>query len=369
MRSKVDSVLHDPRIGKRQILARPTVRQKMAREGSTKNLNTAKIGKNDEFYTLLTDIEKEVRHYATHFKGKVVLCNCDDPRVSNFFRYFLNNFEKLGLKELIATSYQNDQPDLFTQYKSARGIFFRYKGEQKGARLPDPQRIKPLQLKLDGDFRSAECLRLLKKADIVVTNPPFSLFREYVAQLIDNEKQFLIVGNWNAITYKDIFKLIKENKMWIGVNSNRNFTGFIVPPHYPLLGTEARVDENGNRIISTNVTCWFTNLDLKKRHEELLLYKKYDAREFPRYDNYNAIEVSRTSDIPVDYDGIMGVPVTFLKSYNPEQFDIIGSDYEVKQGLLPELIRRGWTGKVDRAYCNGKRLFARILIKARKRPS
>ncbi|MGB6348072.1 MAG: adenine-specific methyltransferase EcoRI family protein [Methyloceanibacter sp.] len=306
-----------------------------------------------------------MRHYTGHFRNKTVLCNCDDPRVSHFFKYFLNNFEKLGLKELITTCYRNDNPDLFSQHRLDRGIYLKYCGEQKGRRLPDPAKVKPRDLKADGDFRSEECVNLLMKADIVVTNPPFSLFREYVAQLVEYGKQFVIIGNWNAITYKDVFKLIKENKLWIGVNSNRNFSGFIVPKHYPLHGTEARVDENGNRIISTNSTCWFTNIDLKKRHEELILYKTYDPREFPTYDNYDAIEVSKTADIPMDFDGVMGVPITFLKYYNPEQFEIVGSDYEVKQGLLPGIIRQGWTGKTDRSYINGKRMFARILIRSR----
>jgi hypothetical protein len=338
---------------------------KKAREGSVKYLNTAKSGKNDEFYTILSDIEKELRHYTRHFKNKTVLCNCDDPRVSCFFKYFLNNFERLALKELVTTCYQNDKPDLFSQHKSDKGIYFNYRGEQKDKRLPDPAKVKPRDLKGDGDFRSEECVNLLKQADIVVTNPPFSLFREYVAQLVEYGKKFLIIGNWNAITYKDVFKLIKEDKLWIGVNSNRNFSGFIVPKHYPLHGTEARVDENGNRIISTNITCWFTNIDVKKRHEELILYKTYNPREFPKYDNYDAIEVSKTADIPMDFEGVMGVPVTFLKYYNSEQFEIVGSDYEVKQGLLPGLIRRGWTGKTDRGYVKGKRLFARILIRRR----
>jgi len=337
----------------------------MAREGAAKYLNTAKSGKNDEFYTILSDIEKEMRHYTVHFKNKTVLCNCDDPRVSNFFRYFLNNFEKLRLKGLITTCYRNDKPDLFSQHKMDRGIYLEYSGEQKDRRLPDPKKVEPRNLKADGDFRSEECIHLLEKADIVVTNPPFSLFREYLAQLVEHRKQFLIIGNWNAITYRDVFRLIKEDKLWIGVNSNRNFSGFIVPKHYPLHGTEARVDEDGNRIISTNVTCWFTNIDLKKRHEELILYKTYNQREFPRYDNYDAIEVSKTADIPIDFNGVMGVPITFLKYYNPKQFEIVGSDYEVKQGLLRGIVRRGWTGKTDRAYLNGKRLFARILIRRR----
>ena len=330
----------------------------MAREGSVKYLNTAKSGKNDEFYTILSDIEKELRHYTRHFTNKTVLCNCDDPRVSNFFKYFLNNFEKLGLKELITTCYQNDKPDLFSQHKSDKGIYFKYRGEQKDKRLPDPAKVKPCDLKGDGDFRSEECINLLKEADIVVTNPPFSLFREYVAQLVEYGKKFLIIGNWNAITYKDVFMLIKEDKLWIGVNSNRNFSGFIVPKHYPLHGTEARIDENGNRIISTNITCWFTNIDLKKRHEDLTLYKTYNPREFPKYDNYDAIEVSKTADIPMDYKGVMGVPVTFLDKYNPEQFEIIGSNRGIDQDP------NGIYGRGS--YLNGKETFKRLFIRNKR---
>jgi len=331
----------------------------MAREGSVRYLNTAKSGKNDEFYTILSDIEKELRHYTTHFRNKTVLCNCDDPRVSNFFKFFLNSFEKLHLKELITTCYQNDKPDLFSQHKSDKGIYFRYCGEQKGKRLPDASKVKPRDLEGDGDFRSPECIGLLKEADVVVTNPPFSLFRDYVAQLVEYQKRFLIIGTWNAITYKNIFKLIKDNKLWIGVNSNRNFSGFIVPAHYPLSGTEARVDENGNRIISTNVTCWFTNIDIKKRHEDLILYKAYSPREFPKYDNYDAIEVSKTADIPMDYRGVMGVPVTFLDKYNPDQFEIIGSNRGIDQDP------NGIYGRGS--YLNGKETFKRLFIR-NKRP-
>ena len=341
---------------------------KMARKGSVKYLQTAKSDKNDEFYTILSDIERELRHYKKHFKNKVVLCNCDDPRVSNFFVYFSMNFGQLGLKKLVTTCYKNQNADLFSEHKSEKAIYLEYAGGKKPKQnVPDPDKIGIQHLKSDGDFRSEECIELLKQTDIVVTNPPFSLFREYVAQLVEYGKEFLIVGSWAAITYKEIFKLMKEDKLWIGVNSNRQFSGFIVPKHYPLHGTEARVDEHGNRIVSTNTTCWFTNIDLKKRHEDLILFKPYNPQEFPEYDNYEAIEVSKTADIPVDYEGVMGVPVTFLKYYNPAQFEIVGSDYEVKQGLLPELIKPDWTGKTDRAYLNGKRLFARILIRKRGR--
>lgn len=281
------------------------------RIGNT-HLQRANKSKNDEFYTQLSDVEKEVRHYKEHFKGKVVFCNCDDPHISNFFHYFSHNFEQLGLKKLITTCYKNQNPGLFSEHNSERAIYLEYNGDKDGNKVPDPKEIGIKQFKGDGDFRSEECIELLKQADIVVTNPPFSLFRDYVTQLVKYEKKFLSVGTWNAITYKEIFKLIKDDKVWLGVNSNRNFSGFIVPDHYPLHGTEARIDENGNKIISSNNTCWFTNLDIQKRHEDLILYKTYNPKEYPTYDNYDAIEVSKTKDIPMDYAGAMGVPITFL---------------------------------------------------------
>ena len=297
---------------------------RMARQGSAKYLNKAKAEKNDEFYTILADIERELRHYKKHFKNKVVFCNCDDPRVSNFFHYFSYNFEQMRLKKLITTCYKNQNADLFSQHKSERAIYLEYTGDKNKNNVPDPEEIGIKQLKGDGDFRSQECIELLKESDIVATNPPFSLFREYLAQLVEYEKQFLIVGTWNAVTYKDIFKLIKKNKVWIGINSNRNFSGFIIPKHYSLHGTEARVDENGNRIVSTNNTCWFTNLDNAKRHDKLILYKTYNSRDYPTYENYKAIEVGQTNDIPMDYKGIMGVPITFMNKYNPDHFEIVG---------------------------------------------
>lgn len=295
----------------------------MARKGSIKNLQKARNEKNDEFYTILADIERELRYYKKHFKNKVVLCNCDDPRVSNFFHYFSYNFEALGLKKLIATCYKNQNADLFSEHTSERAIYLEYTGDKNANNIPDPNEIGIEHLKGDGDFRSKECIELLKQSDIVVTNPPFSLFREYVTQLIDYNKKFLIVGTWNAISYKEIFKLIKENKVWMGIHSNRNFSGFIVPKHYNLYGTEARLDENGNRVISTNNTCWFTNLDIAKRHEELILFKTYNEEEYPKYLNYDAINVDVTKDIPCDYEGLMGVPITFMDKYNPDQFEIV----------------------------------------------
>lgn len=338
----------------------------MARVATNKFLQEAKNEKNDEFYTILSDIEREVRHYKRHFKNKVIFCNCDDPRVSNFFHYFSYNFENLGLKKLVTTCYKNQNRDLFSDHKSEKAIWLEYNGDRNDDRVPNPEEIGIHHLQGDGDFRSKESIELLKQADIVVTNPPFSLFREYVTQLIKYDKKFLIVGNWNAITYKEVFKPIKEDKLWLGINSNRNFSGFIVPKHYSLHGTEARIDENGNRIVSTNNTCWFTNLDITKRHEELILYKKYDPKLYPTYDNYKAIEVSRVVDIPDDYKGVMGVPITFIDKYNPEQFEIIGSDNEVKEGLLPDVVNPNWNGKIDRAYIGGKRMYARLLIKLKK---
>jgi len=310
-----------------------------------RSLHAARASKQDEFYTQLSDIEKELRHYAKHFKGKTVLCNCDDPRVSNFFKYFLNKFEELGLRRLITTLYKNDQPDLFSQNKSAKGIYFEYSGEQKGKRLPDPARIKPRQLKGDGDFRSEECIDLLRQADIVVTNPPFSLFRQYVSQLAESGKQFLIVGNQNAITYKEIFPLIMRGRMWLGYNCGD--MAFQVPDHYEARGTRYWVDAGGQKWRSMGNACWITNLDIAKRHEDIILYKKYNHEAYQSYDNYDAIEVGRAVDIPADYDGVMGVPLTFLDRHNPDQFEIVGvtqswSDGRVKK--YPPQIQVGADG-------------------------
>ena len=338
----------------------------MARIATNKLLISAKTQKNDEFYTILADIEREVKHYKKHFKNKSVFCNCDDPRISNFFHYFSYNFEQLGLKKLITTCYKNQDVDLFSRHKSEKAIYLEYTGDKNGNNVPDPAEIGIRQLKGDGDFRSPECIELLKQADIVVTNPPFSLFREYISQLVANDKKFLIVGNWNAITYKEVFKLIKEDKLWLGINSNRNFSGFIVPSHYSMHGTEARIDEKGNKVVSTNNTCWFTNLDIAKRHEDLILCKTYNKKDYPKYDNYDAINVNKTNDIPMDYGGIMGVPITFLDKYNPAQFEIIGSDFEVKDGLLPQVVNPKWKGKIDRGYINGERLYSRLLIRNKR---
>ena len=286
------------------------------------NLTQAKKAKQDEFYTELTDIERELSHYKEHFRGKTVLCNCDDPYVSNFFRYFAYNFEHLGLKRLITTCYKNQYADLFSTNKADRAIWLEYLGDKNGDRIPSPDEIGIHHFKGDGDFRSAECIELLKQADIVVTIPPFSLFREYVAQLIEYDKKFLIIGNQNAITYKEIFPLIMNNKIWLGCKSGD--MSFKVPADSEPRATRYWQDETGQKWRSMGNICWFTNLDHKKRHEELILYKTYNPEDYPKYDNYNAINVNKVADIPCDYEGVMGVPITFLDKYNPEQFEIVG---------------------------------------------
>lgn len=291
-------------------------------------LQKAKKQKNDEFYTQLADIESELQYYESYFKGKVVYCNCDNPHISNFFKYFVSNFKALGIKKIIAACYNENK----------HGFFFEYTGTELVNE--DPKTAKVTYFKGDGDFRSAESIGLLKQSDIVVTNPPFSLFREYVEQLISYDKQFLIIGNINAITYKEIFKLIQDNKAWLGVNLGRGISGFIVPTHYELYGTETKVDKSGNKIISTNNCLWLTNLDNFIRHKEILLTKSYcgNEQEYPKYDNYDAINVNRTKNIPKDYFGYMGVPITFLHKFNCNQFEIIkfrkgddGKDLSIKR--------------------------------------
>lgn len=325
----------------------------IAEKTLNRTLHIAKSSKKDEFYTQLSDIESELKHYKEHFKNKVVFCNCDDPRVSNFFHYFSYNFENLGLKKLVTTCYKNQEKDLFGIEESENAVFLEYTGDKNGNNIPDAEEIGVKPLKGDGDFRSKESIDLLKQADIVVTNPPFSLFREYVDQLVKYEKKFLIIGNINAITYKEIFKLIKENKAWLGINMGRGISGFIVPDHYELYGTETNIDSFGNRIISPNNCLWLTNLDTFKRHEDINLTKTYYGNEieYPKYDNYDAINVNKTQDIPMDYDGFMGVPITFLHKYNPEQFELIK-------------FRKG-NDERDLSI-NGKCPYFRIIIKNRR---
>ena len=295
----------------------------MARNATNKLLQQAKRLKSDEFYTQLCDIESELRHYKPHFKNKTVFCNCDDPRLSNFFRYFAINFEELQLKAVLTSCYKEQPNSIFAEESSESGFFFEYTNSE----IEKSQLNSPIVTPFNGsgDFRSNENIELLKRSDIVVTNPPFSLFREYVEQLVKHNKKFLIIGNVNAITYKEIFALIQANKAWLGINLGRGVSGFIVPEHYELYGTEARIDENGNRIISPNNCLWLTNLDTFKRHEDIQLKKKYhgNEHEYPKYDNYDGINVNRTEDIPSDYTGAMGVPITFLHKFNPDQFELI----------------------------------------------
>ena len=291
---------------------------------ANKNLNKAKEAKKDEFYTQLEDINNELRHYREHFRGKTVLCNCDDPRVSNFFKYFAYNFEFLGLKKLIATCYKSQDVNLFSEGTSERAVYLVYEGDKNGNNIPDDEEIEVLPLKGDGDFRSEECIAFLKEADIVVTNPPFSLFREYVAQLIKYDKKFLIIGNINAVSTKYIFPLIMNGLMWLGASIHSGDRKFWVPDDYELDAAGCGIDETGRKYIRVKGVRWFTNLDYKERHEDLILYKNYSQELYPTFDNFNAIEVGKTEDIPLDYDGIMGVPITFLDKFNPDQFEILG---------------------------------------------
>lgn len=283
-------------------------------------LGKAKKAKKDEFYTQLTDIEKELRHYTEHFRGKTVLCNCDDPKVSNFFVFFVRFFHELGLKRLITTCYKNNQPDLFSQNDCEQAVWLDYRGGDDNN--PDVTKVAATAMPLrgDGDFRSTECIELLKEADIVVTNPPFSLFREYVAQLIKYDKKFLIVGHQNALKYKEIFPLIKDNKIWLGYGFNGG-AGHFINHHYEDYASAGNHIEGMIRV--SGVT-WYTNLEHKKRYEFLDLYKTYNPDEYPKFENFDAINVNKTSDIPMDYDGMMGVPITFMDKYNPNQFEIIG---------------------------------------------
>lgn len=291
----------------------------MANENSA--LHLAKRNKKDEFYTQISDIEREMRHYRKHFKGAVVYCNCDDPYVSAFFEYFTKNFEFLGLKKLITTCYKNQRFDLFSQNDAEQAIKLEYTGGAPNS-LPTADDIGVTPLKGDGDFRSQECIEILNEADIVITNPPFSLFSQYVGQLAACDKKFIIIGHQNAITYKDVFPLIKENRMWLGYGFKRNMAHFIAP-HYEDTASDA---DHREGMIRVSGVVWYTNLDHNKRHEEMILVQRYGGNEnsYPRYDNYDAIEISRTQDIPMDYAGVMGVPITFLTKYNPEQFEIVG---------------------------------------------
>ena len=353
----------------------------MANKSLNSNFHKASKAKKDEFYTQLIDIEKELKHYKEQFRGKVVYCNCDDPFESNFFKYFAANFNALGLKKLIATSYKpspiaNTQLDLFGNIKelstpkgrpkiTANKFIINEVNDIDGDGAFDLHDIAE-QLKAnknnewtplegEGDFRSAESIELLKQTDIVVTNPPFSLFREYVAQLVEHKKKFIILGDQNAITYKDFFKLIKDNKLWLGYD-NGGTKWFQVPMDYDIPTESRKKIENGVQYFSMGRIVWFTNMETTKRHQELTLYKKYTPEEYPRYDNYEAINVDKVSDIPMGYNKMMGVPITFLDKYNPKQFEIIGIDRYVEDN--PNYGRR--------FTINEKEIYARVIIKNKK---
>ena len=303
-----------------------------------KNLHQAKNAKKDEFYTQLADIENELKHYKDHFRGKTVFCNCDDPRVSNFFHYFSHRFESLGLKKLITTCYKNQNMDLFSTHENEKAVMLEYNGDKNGDKTPNAEEIGIIELEGDGDFRSAESIELLKQADIVVTNPPFSLFREYLDQLMEYDKKFIILGNMNAITYRDVFKYIKDDRLWLGPSITSGDREFQVPEDYEMKASGQRIDESGKKFIRVKGVRWFTNLDHSKRHEELDLFKEYTPEEYPKYYNFNAINIDKTKDIPCDYAGAMGVPITFLDKYNPDQFEILGlgiSNSGIEAGVKP----------------------------------
>ncbi|MCC2164921.1 adenine-specific methyltransferase EcoRI family protein [Brotaphodocola catenula] len=356
-----------------------------------KGFNNAAKAKKDEFYTQLTDIEKEMRYYRDYFMGKIVFCNCDDPFESNFFKYFAMNFNPLGLKKLIATCYatspvsgteleyyvdddgqlsfvpsENVAPIQAQEERHPYRIEITEVTDENGDGRIDLADVEYLLknkknmltlLDGDGDFRSPECIELMQQADVIVTNPPFSLFRDYVAQLIEYKKDFIIIGNQNSITYKEIFPLIRDGKMWYGASIHSHGRDFRVPDDYPLQAYEFRTDEHGNKYINVKGVRWFTNIDYKERHEDLILYKRYTPEEYPKYDNYDAIEVSKTADIPCDYEGIMGVPISFMDKFSPEQFEIIGLDrYTVPKEFLVG----------GRVAINGKPKYARILIRRKQ---
>ena len=308
------------------------------------NLHKAKNAKNDEFYTQLTDVAKELMHYKAHFKDKIVLCNCDDPTWSAFWKYFHLNFAELGLKKLISTHYDKTEPT--------------YKMEYTGGDDNNIEVGVKTSLEGNGDFRNQECLDLLDESDIVVTNPPFSLFREYVAVLMEHEKKFLIIGNRNALTYKEIFPLIRNNELWLGNGFQNGNAYFNIPKNSDTSIYAKGVYDEETGLVKFRNCVWFTNMDLAKRHEKIILWKNYTPEEFPKYDNYDAINVSKVSDIPCDYDGVMGVPITIIDFYSPEQFEIVG----ISGSLANPIIIDG-SRKSGRFYIDGKRMYDRIVIR------
>lgn len=346
------------------------------------NLNNSKDAGYDEYYTQLSDIEREVSHYQEFFKGKTVLCNCDDPRVSNFFKYFSLNFEYLGLKRLIATCYKNQNADLFSQHECERAVYIIYEGDKNNNGLPDPSEIEVKELKGDGDFASEECIELLKQADIVCTNPPFSLFLKFLQVLFKYDKKFLILGNMTQLNSLDVFSLVRDNKIWSGYEQFSGSRWFEIPMDHK--GKNEKI-VNGKKMVPIKAI-WFTNLEVSKHHEPFIFYKQYREGDYPHYENYDAIDVGTLSDIPDNYYGIMGVPVTFLEVYNPDEFEIVGSNCgtellrDLGVGRLGEdWIRRyreaGGTGHntanmIRLVYNDSEGLphvaFSRILIRRKK---
>lgn len=328
----------------------------MAKENS--GLNSAKRNKRDEFYTQIVDIERELYHYRRHFNGAVVYCNCDDPYISAFFDFFMKNFEYLGLKKLVTTCYRSQSVDMFSKNDSSVAVKLEYMGGAINS-SPSVDDIGVIKLNGDGDFRSQECIDILSEADIVVTNPPFSLFSEYVAQLAMYNKKFIIIGHQNAITYKDVFPLIKKNWMWLGHGFKRNMAHFVAP-HYEDNASDA---DHRDGMIRVSGVVWYTNLDHNKRHEEVILVHRYIGNEssYPKYDNYHAIEVSKTQEIPMDYAGIMGVPITFLTKYNPDQFEIIGATESEGRGFSCGV----WNpdSGISQAMINGVKVYKRLFIR------
>ena len=339
----------------------------MENKFANRNLHKASRAKNDDFYTQLSDIESELQYYRQHFAGKTVYCNCDDPKISNFYEYFSLNLNALGIKRLITTCYKNQYVDLFSDHTSEKAVWLECNQgrHENGAYVPSDPVVR--YLKRDGDFRSRECIELLKQSDIVVTNPPFSLFREYAAQLVEYGKKFVIIGNKNAITYKEIFSLIKDGKLWVGNTPMGKDILFDVPQDYAEQLVATKREGSTYKIVDGVVkgrsqSIWFTNLDHAKRHEDLILYKRYSPEEYPKYDNYDAIEVSKTKEIPKDWDGVMGVPITFLDKYNPDQFEIMGLN--ASAGYNPDIVGIPILRDGDaRASIDGKTKYARIFIR------
>lgn len=366
-----------------------------------RNLNSAKTARKDEFYTQLTDIEKEMRYYRKHFKGKTVLCNCDDPFESNFFKYFVLNFNRLGLKKLIATCYSTSpiMGSHFHYHVDGSGqISFSFEDEivvdndskrpykatvtqvydttgDGGVDMLDVAKLfmtgdnELVELNGDGDFRSPECIELLDEADIVVTNPPFSLFREYLGTLVEHQKHFIIIGNVNAVKYQEVFPLFMSNELWLGASIHSGDRAFFVPDDYPLDAAGCGVDgETGRKYIRVKGVRWFTNLDIKQRHEEMVLVRRYTPDEYPKYVNYDAIEVAKTSDIPCDYAGAMGVPITFMDKYNPDQFEIVGASQHLIREISDDIRAKARYSQIGCFYLdNGdgtyRKMYDRIVIR------